>query len=91
MALRSCTELRPARIALPAPDGPPIEGLMKREEMTMTTTMTVLREVDPDEMTFVDGGVNLNPSWPIVYYNPPPPTPYGPYGYNPGSPTVPHS
>jgi hypothetical protein len=58
MARRSCTELRPARMAPPAPGGPPLEGPMRRKEMTMTTTMTMteLREVDPDEMAGVDGG-----------------------------------
>ena len=56
MARRTCTKLRPARIAPPAPGGPPIEGLLKRKEMIMETTMTELREVNPDEMACVDGG-----------------------------------
>jgi hypothetical protein len=46
-------------MALPASGGPPFEGLMRQEEMTMTeltTTMTELREVHPDEMACVDGG-----------------------------------
>ena len=61
MARRTCTELRPARIAPPAPGGPPIEGLQRRKEMTMTTTMTELREVDRDEMASVDGGYRPDP------------------------------
>jgi hypothetical protein len=60
----------PARIAPPAPGGPPIEGLLRRKEMTMTTTMIELREVDRDEMAcveggFVGGGTNQLLPWPI--------------------------
>jgi hypothetical protein len=54
---------RPARMALPAPGGPPFEGLMRRKEMTMTeltTTMTELREIDLDELACVDGGVDVD-------------------------------
>jgi hypothetical protein len=32
------------------------EGLKRRKERTMTTTMTELREIDRDEMAGVDGG-----------------------------------
>ena len=53
----------------------------------MTTMMTELREVDPDELASVDGGDN--PSWPNGNV-PPPPPPYSPPGHGSGH-NVPHS
>ena len=82
MAQRECTELRPPRIAPPAPGGPQFEGLIRRKEMTMTTTMTELREVDRDEMASVDGGVRVDPG-----FMPPSPLPPGSPGYQPGPPS----
>jgi hypothetical protein len=52
---------------------------MKRKEMTMTTTMTELREVDRDEMARVDGGVRVDPG-----FIPPSPAPPGSPVYQPG-------
>jgi hypothetical protein len=79
MARRSCTKLRLARIAPPAPGGPQFEGLIRRKEMTMTTTMTELREVDRDELACVDGGVRVDPG-----FIPPSPLPPGSPVYQPG-------
>jgi hypothetical protein len=78
MARRTCTKLRPARIAPPKPDGPPSEGLLRRKELTMTT-MTELREADPDELASVDGGYGM---WGFGYI-PPCPCPPPPGGTGP--------
>jgi hypothetical protein len=40
------------------------EGLMRRKEMTMATTMTEIRAIDRDEMAGVDGGYYVDPSNP---------------------------
>jgi hypothetical protein len=50
-----------------------------RKEMTMTMTMTALREVDRDEMASVDGGVRTDPG----FINPSPLPPGSPV-YQPG-------
>jgi hypothetical protein len=38
-----------------------LEGLMRRKERTMTTTMTAIREIDRDELAGVDGGYHGGP------------------------------